>query len=123
MSWVRLIVLFLVILSASNLARAQGTAFSYQGRLNNNGNPASGNLAGVGSGGDVNFYGDDGAQAISTQGGMGGSGGGAGSGGPNSGTIGRAGYAPGGGASGAGCPTGAANNGAAGAAGSCVVRW
>ena len=31
-------------------------------------NPASGNLAGVGSGGDVNFYGDDGAQAVSTQG-------------------------------------------------------
>ena len=86
-------------------------------------NPASGNLAGVGSGGDVNFYGDDGAQAVSTQGGMGGSGGGAGSGGPNSGTTGRPGYAPGGGASGAGCPTGAANNGAAGASGSCVVRW
>ncbi len=86
------------------------------------GNPASGNLAGVGSGGDQNFYGGDGGQGIGTQGGMGGCGPMAG-GGPNSGTTGRPGYAPGGGASGAGCPTSTANNGAAGAVGSCVVRW
>ena len=86
------------------------------------GNPLSGNLAGVGSGGDVNFYGDDGAQAIATQGGMGG-GAGSGSGGPNSGTTGRMGYAPGGGASGGANPSSTAYNGAAGAAGACVVRW
>ena len=89
---------------------------------NSTGNPMSGNLAGVGSGGDVNFYGDDGAQAIGSQGGMGG-GAGAGSGGPNSGTSGRMGYAPGGGASGAANPSATAYNGAAGAAGACVVRW
>ena len=85
-------------------------------------NPASGNLAGVGSGRDQNFYGGDGGQAIGTQGGMGGCGPMA-AGGPNSGTTGRPGYAPGGGASGAGCPTSTAYNGAAGAAGSCVARW
>lgn len=86
------------------------------------GNPVSGNLAGVGSGGDQNYYGGDGGQGIGTQGGLGGCGPMAG-GGPNSGTSGRSGYAPGGGASGAGCPAGIAYNGAAGAIGTCVVRW
>ena len=91
--------------------------------INTTSSPGSGNLAGVGAGGDVNFYGDDGAQAAGTLGGFGGAGGGPGSGGPNSGTTGRAGYAPGGGASGAGNPSSTAYNGAAGAAGACVVRW
>ncbi len=34
--------LFLVLLGVANSAQAQGTAFTYQGRLNNNANPASG---------------------------------------------------------------------------------
>jgi hypothetical protein len=58
--------------------------------------PSNGNLGGVGSGGDLNLYGGDGGQAIGSQGGAGGDGplsGGV----VNSGTTGRAGYAPGGG--------------------------
>jgi hypothetical protein len=39
----KLHLLFLAILSASFLARAQGTAFTYQGRLNDHGAPANGN--------------------------------------------------------------------------------
>src|ERR1019366_5509524 len=39
----KLHVLFLAILCASNFARGQGTAFTYQGQLNDNGAPASGN--------------------------------------------------------------------------------
>jgi hypothetical protein len=38
----KLHLLFLAILSASALARAQGTSFTYQGRLNENGSPANG---------------------------------------------------------------------------------
>jgi hypothetical protein len=39
----KLHVLFLAMLCASNFARGQGTAFTYQGRLNDNGVPANGN--------------------------------------------------------------------------------
>jgi len=37
---VKLPLVFLVVLCASNLARSQGTAFTYQGRLNSGGSQA-----------------------------------------------------------------------------------
>ena len=93
--------------------------------------PNLGNIAGGGSGGDLNLSGGDGGQGQSNQGGLVFNLGGYGGDGPlsggilNSGTFGNAGRGPGGGGSGAG--TGAAGttayNGAAGAAGACVVRW
>ncbi len=89
-------------------------------------NPASGNLGGSGSGGDINITGSDGAQGGGSTG-VGGMGGAAplGGGAVNSGSTGRAGYSPGGGASGAGTGAGGttAYNGAAGADGGCIVRW
>ena len=38
----KLCILFLTVISAARLAPAQGTAFTYQGRLNGNGTPVTG---------------------------------------------------------------------------------
>jgi hypothetical protein len=93
--------------------------------------PSLGNLAGEGSGGDIDLYGGDGGAGVANQGSVIFNLGGYGGDGPlsggivNSGTAGNAGRFPGGGASGAG--TGAAGTtayaGAAGAGGLCIVRW
>ena len=93
--------------------------------------PSLGNIAGAGSGGDINLYGGDGGAGVANQGSVVFNLGGYGGDGPlsggivNSGTTGNAGRFPGGGASGAG--TGAAGTtayaGAAGAGGLCIVRW
>jgi len=93
--------------------------------------PSLGNLAGVGSGGDVNLYGGDGQSGMQNQGGLVFNLGGFGGEGPlsggviNSGTTGTIGRFPGGGASGAGSGSSGTTPyaGAAGAAGLCVVRW
>jgi hypothetical protein len=95
------------------------------------GTPSLGNLAGVGSGGDVNLYGGDGQSCMANQGGLVLNLGGFGGEGPlsggviNSGTTGTPGRAPGGGASGAGSGSSGttAYAGAAGADGQCIVRW
>lgn len=99
--------------------------------LNTPSSPSLGNMAGVGSGGDINLYGGDGGAGQSNQGGlvfnMAGYGGeGALSGGVlNSGTTGTPGRFPGGGASGAGSGASGTTpyNGSAGAGGCCIVRW
>src|SRR5213593_633996 len=39
---IKVITLLTLLLSASNAAQAQGTAFTYQGRLSDGGNPANG---------------------------------------------------------------------------------
>ena len=93
--------------------------------------PSLGNIAGAGSGGDINLYGGDGGAGVANQGSVVFNLGGYGGDGPlsggivNSGNTGNAGRFPGGGASGAG--TGAAGTtayaGAAGAGGLCIVRW
>lgn len=85
-------------------------------------NPQLGNIAGAGSGGDLNLSGGSGGTAAGGIGGFGGGGPLAG-GGPGAGSYGVAGFFPGGGASGAGNPSSTAYNGAAGAAGLCIVRW
>jgi hypothetical protein len=93
--------------------------------------PSLGNLAGQGSGGDINLYGGDGGAGVANQGGLVFNLGGYGGDGPlsggilNSGTAGNAGRFPGGGASGAGTGVSGmtAYPGAAGAGGLCIVRW
>jgi len=87
--------------------------------------PTSGNLGGVGSGGDLNLAGGDGGNGDAPigYGGMGGDGPLSG-GQANSGTFGRGGYFPGGGSGGAGtAPGNTAYNGGNGAAGYCLIRW
>jgi len=100
--------------------------------LGNVSTPTLGNLAGVGSGGDLNLYGGDGGEGGANQGGLIFNNGGAGGEGPlsggivnNAGGVGTAGRAPGGGASGAGSGSSGttAQAAAAGAAGLCIVRW
>jgi hypothetical protein len=99
--------------------------------LNSVGSPALGNLAGFGTGGDLDLPGSDGSAGFGNQGGLVFNQGGVGGGGPlsggfaNAGTTGKTGYFPGGGASGAGTgPSGTTSYpGAAGAAGFCIVRW
>ncbi|HUB47660.1 MAG TPA: hypothetical protein VMB73_22000 [Acetobacteraceae bacterium] len=94
--------------------------------------PSLGNLAGVGSGGDINLYGGDGGIGQANQGGLVFNNGGFGGEGPlsggvvnNAGGVGTPGRAPGGGASGAGSGSSGTtpSAGAAGAAGLVVVRW
>jgi hypothetical protein len=94
--------------------------------------PSLGNLAGVGSGGDVNLYGGDGGIGQANQGGLVFNNGGFGGEGPlsggvvnNAGGVGTPGRAPGGGASGAGSGSSGTtpSAGAAGAAGLIAVRW
>lgn len=106
--------------SFGQLVSATGGSLNYLASVTqpiNGGTPA-----GVGVGGDSNFWGSAGQAGYSTQGGMGG---GAPMGGAqNSGTLGNPGVFPGGGAAGAGTLNGSsAFNGAAGAPGFVVVRW
>jgi hypothetical protein len=100
--------------------------------LGNVSTPSLGNLAGVGSGGDLNLYGGDGGEGGVNQGSVIANNGGAGGEGPlsggivnNAGGVGTAGRAPGGGASGAGSGSSGTTPqaAAAGAAGFCTVRW
>ena len=107
--------------SFGGFVSATGGGLNYLATVSTPGNGAT--PAGIGIGGDVNFFGSAGQAGISYQGGMGGASpiGGA----QNSGTTGNAGIFPGGGAAGAG--TGASGNssfnGAAGGNGLVVVRW
>ena len=121
--------------AASSFAGSGFTTVSATGGvinpLNSPTSPGLGNLAGVGSGGDLNLYGGDGGAGLGNQSGYVGNLGGYGGDGPlsggvvNSGTTGNAGRFPGGGASGAGSGTSGTTpyNGAAGAAGLIIVRW
>ena len=121
--------------AASSFAGSGFTTVSATGGvinpLNSPASPGLGNLAGAGSGGDLNLYGGDGGSGMANQSGYVGNLGGYGGDGPlsggivNSGTTGNAGRFPGGGASGAGSGTSGTTpyNGAAGAAGLIIVRW